>query len=109
MLGVFMFELRKVRHVAEHRMRIKLAISFCAGGRSPVCLFVARIAVRGQRRELALLVVASETGRMSQQTRFKSRILRVTSFVALGTLRIRVLVMGKSNVELGNKPGAPCA
>ena len=109
MLSVFMFELRKVSRIAEQRVRIKLTISRCDGRRSAVCLLVARIAVRRQRRQFAFLVMTGETGRMSQQTRFKSRILRVTSFVALGTLRIRVLVMGKSNVELGNKPGAACA
>ena len=106
MLSVFMFELRIVTHRCEQRVRVKLTSS--RGARHvAVCLFVTRIAVRRQRRQFALLVMTGETGRMSQRARLKRLVLRVTSFVALDTLRIRVLVMGKRNAKIGNKFDGP--
>jgi hypothetical protein len=63
-------------------------------------LFVTRIAVRRQRRELAFLVVTGKAHRVSEQPDFEAFVLRLRRFVAISAVRVFVLIMRKGNVEL---------
>jgi len=66
-------------------------------------LFVTRVAVRRQWRELALLVVTGEAHRVSEQPYFEAFVLRLRRFVAISARRVCVLLMRKGNVKLRNK------
>jgi hypothetical protein len=63
-------------------------------------LFVTRVALRRQRRELALLVVTGEAHRVREQPAFEAFVLRLLRFVTLSALCVCVLIMRKGNVEL---------
>jgi hypothetical protein len=104
MLRVVMFELRIVTRLAEHGVREELAIF--RDLLQP--LFVARIAIRRERRQLALLVMTGETDRMTREPGLKTFCLCLTSLVAVDTFRIGVLVMWKCNMKLGNKVASLC-